>query len=131
MGSTTSGSAELIADFNAQIEGEIDLKKGESVRILEVKESGCLVERADGSRGVCPIKFLKKVDANVQQQRPVYDLPVYEPAPSRPLYDKPVYDLPVGGLNDQPSKVYEHLKPDEDQPYSRALYDFRQGKRIN
>lgn len=120
-----NGFAELVADFKAQMDGEIDLKKGENVKILEVKDTGCLVEKIDGLRGICPIKFLKKVDSTNQApaSRPIYDQPVYEP--SKPVYDKPVYEVPGRILYDQPSQVYEHMKPDEDRPYCRALYDFK------
>uniref|UniRef100_A0A914D3D7 SH3 domain-containing protein n=1 Tax=Acrobeloides nanus TaxID=290746 RepID=A0A914D3D7_9BILA len=123
---TTNGFAELIADLKAQLPGETNLVKGEKVKILEIKEDWCMVEKHDGSKGTCPIKFLKKIDSipSATNAPRLYDQPSYD---KPPVYDQPVDEkTPPRPIYEQPAQSYEPPeKPDDDQPYCRAVYDFK------
>ena len=46
--------ARVIADLQAKLDGEIDLKKNEVVSVLDSSTEWCTVETSDGRRGTCP-----------------------------------------------------------------------------
>uniref|UniRef100_A0A914VWH4 SH3 domain-containing protein n=1 Tax=Plectus sambesii TaxID=2011161 RepID=A0A914VWH4_9BILA len=50
--------ARVIADLQAKLDDEIDLKKNEIVSVLDSSTEWCTVQTSDGRRGTCPKPFL-------------------------------------------------------------------------
>lgn len=57
-GGVKSVQARVIADLQARLDGEIDLKKNEMVSVLDSSNEWCTVQTSDGRKGTCPKPFL-------------------------------------------------------------------------
>ncbi|KAH7693514.1 Protein Y37A1B.17 a, partial [Aphelenchoides avenae] len=98
-------TATVVADMNRKLDNEIDLRKGEQVRVLKLGSDWCEVKTEDGRTGTCPRPFLRIIEPATS-----HSLSVHMPTELEKTFSVP---SPRGE------------QAAETRPYCRALYQFR------